>query len=175
MINIPKEHNKTARIATIVVICVMVIIGFLGWAGNKSLTPKLFDHVFGLSNYVLAQISTQISKKVDSGYSVTFIFAPNSINKDAQLLFYAEKEQIVEVTINGNLRGAKAKKLKIFLDNHKWIDGRELPIKIVRGDITDKLKYDEPGANLHILKVVPDELEEDTLIVIECLVLVKNR
>jgi hypothetical protein len=159
-------------IATIVVACFSAMVVVIGFIGRNSFAPKIVDEIFGLSTYVLAEIT----KRVDSGYSGTFIFAPKSPDKNAQLLFFAEKGQSVKVTINGNSLGSKRSKFRVFIDNTPWGDSRELPFNLVHGDVTDKLKFDvEPGGNIHVLRFVPNPLEEDALILIECLVLVYNK
>jgi len=159
-------------IAVVVFACFSVIAGTIGFLGRNSFAPKILDQIFGLSAYVL----TEITERVDSGYSRTFIFTPNSMDKNCDLLFFAEKGQPVKVTINGTSRGSKLSTFKVFVDNAPWEHARELPFNIVHADITDKLKYDQPpGANIHILRFIPAQLEEDALIVLECLVLVYNK
>lgn len=168
-----KHPNLTITlIAVVVFACFSVIGGAIGFIGRNSFAPRFVDEVFGLSTYVL----TEITKRVDSGYSGTFIFAPNLTDKNTHLLFFAEKGQPVKVTIKGSSRGSKPSKFKVYIDYLPWGDARESDFNIVHADITDKLKYDiEPGGNIHVLKFIPDQLEEDTLIVLECLVLVYNK
>lgn len=164
--------KSTTTIATIVLACYLALIGVIGYFGRNSFAPKIVDGIFGLSTYVLAEIT----KRVDSGYSRTFIIAPNSMDKNFDLLFFAEKGQPVKVTINGTSRGSELSTFKVFVDNAPWEDTRELPFNMVHGDITDKLKYDQPpGGNIHVLRFIPGQLEEDALIVLECLVLVYNK
>lgn len=158
-------------IATIVFLCFSILVGLIGFWGRNSFAPKIVDHVFGLSDYVLKEIS----ERIDSGYSDTFIFEPDSKNKGGQILFFAEKGQTVKVTLQGNSLGPKPSKFRMFIDNTPWGASRELPIKIVHGDITDKLKFDEPGASIHVLKIVPEPLEKDSLMLIDSLVLVYNK
>jgi len=167
-----KQPTKSSitLIASIVVACFSAILVVLGLIGRNSFAPKIIDQIFGLSNFVL----TEITKKVDSGYSGTFILAPTSKDRDAKLLFYAEKGQTVKTTIKANQLGSMHGKLKLFVDNNSWCE-RELPYQLVHGDITDKLKFDEPGANLHVLRLVPGQMEENALVILECLVLVYNK
>lgn len=165
------SKKTIALTASIVVACFSTIVIMIGFIGRNSFAPKMVDEVFGISKYVLEEIT----KRVDSGYSGTFVFAPNLPNQNAQLLFYAEKGQTVKVTIKGNSLGSNPSKLKVFIDNAPWGDFRELPFHLVHGDITDKLRFDDPGANIHVLRLVPNQLGEDALIVLDCLVLVYNK
>lgn len=168
--NAPTKITITL-IATIVVACFSVIVALIGFIGRNSFAPKIIDEIFGLSPYVL----TELTKRVDSGYSGTFIFAPNSREKNTQL-FFAEKGQTVKLTINSNSIGSKKSKFKAYIDGELWGGIRELPFNLVHGDVTDELKFDrEPGGNIHALRFVPDQLEEDALVIIECLVLVYNK
>lgn len=162
-------------ICTIVVIIFTVFLSLLAYLGNNSLTPKILDHILGLSPYVLKEVLVNINRQVDSGYSGTFVFTPNSTNNSAQLLFYAERGQTVRVTINANSIGSKPSTIRILVDKVPWGDVRELPINFVHSDITDKLKFDEPGADLHLLQVIPEKLGKDAVISLDCLVLVKNK
>ena len=168
------KHSKLTitLIAVVVFACFSVIGGAIGFIGRNSFAPKIIDQIFGLSTYVLAEIT----ERVDSGYSRTFIFALKSTDKNCDLLFFAEKRQPVKVTINGTSRGSELSTFKVFVDNAPWEDTRELPFNIVHADITDKLKYDQPpGANIHFLRFIPAQLGEHALIVLECLVLVYTR
>jgi len=162
--------NETLR-QGIVVIIYTAIISVIGFLGRNSFAPKVIDGIFGISNHVLKEIT----KKVDSGYSGTFIVTPDMKEKNMQILFFAEKEQTVKITIKGNFLGTEPAKFRTFIDNQPWGNSRELPYVLVHGDITDKLKFDEPGANLHVLKLIPEELGENYLMVLDCLVLVYNQ
>lgn len=172
MVTKQKESTKSiSTIAAIVVACYSATLGLIGYLGRNSFAPKILDEMFGISKYVLKEIS----KKVDSGYTGTFIFAPDAVNRNQQLVFYAEKDQIVKVTLKAQATGSQASKLRILIDKVSWDGERELPIEITHGDITDRLKFDDPGANLHFLKPSPVQLQKDTIMVIECLVLVYNK
>jgi len=166
-----KSKITTSLIASIVVACYITVIAVVGFIGRNSFAPKIIDEIFGLSDYVLEEIT----KKVDSGYSGTFIITPSSTDRVTQLLFFAEREQTVKVTIKGNSLGSAPNKFRLLIDNKPWGDIRDLPYTVVHGDITDKLKFDEPGANLHVLKLIPEQLGEGSLLVFDCLVLVYNK
>jgi hypothetical protein len=168
-----KQSTKTiSTIAAIVVACYSVTFGLIGYLGRNSFAPKIIDEMFGISKYVLKEID----KKVDSGYTGTFIFTPDAVNKTQQLVFYAEEGQKVKVTIKAHATGPQANKLRVLIDKVPWAEDRVLPIEIIHGDITKLLKFDDPGANLHFLKPSPvEELQKDTIMVIECLVLVYNK
>lgn len=168
------SKKTTALISTIVVACIMAVGTIIGVIGRHSFTPKIIDQAFGISPYVLSEIS----KHVDSGYSATFIFSQDS-KPNAQLQFFAEKGQTVKVTISGNASGSQRRVFKVLIDNVPWEGDRDLPFNLVHGDITDKLRWDiPPGGNVHALRFLPGRLEndsKDSVAVFDCLVVVYNK
>jgi hypothetical protein len=151
----------------------LAILGVLGFLGRDSITPKIFDKIFGISDYVLSEIT----KRIDSGYSGTFVFRPDSKEKRGQLYFYAEAGQPVKVTLNASLIGNG--KFNILVDGEPW--EREIPhdqpfYRSVHADITKRLKFDiEPGGNVHTLQFQVLSLGSDAVIVVDSLVLVYNK
>jgi hypothetical protein len=167
---IPAKKTITL-ISTIVVVCITAVGAVIGVIGRNSFTPKIIDQAFGISRYVLSEIS----KQVDSGYSATFIFSQNS-RPNAQLQFFAEKGQTVKVTISGNALGSQPTVFKVLIDNVPWEGDRNFPFNLVHGDITDKLRWDiPPGGNVHALRFLPGKLENDSVVVLDCLVVVYNK
>jgi hypothetical protein len=167
----PKK-GTIAQIATIVVACYVALAALIGLIGRNSFTPIIIDEMFGISEHV----KKEIMLRVDSGYSRTFVFSPGVADDRNQLIFYAEDGQPVKVSINGYSRGDSDTGFRILVDNSPWEGVRELPFNsfhMANINITNKLKFDQPPqGNLHALKFVPERLEEDSLIVLECLVLV---
>lgn len=162
---------SVATIAGIVFTVLTILFGFLGWLGKSSFTPWLVDRVFGVSKYVLEEVT----KRIDSGYADTFIFSLSAAETKSQLLFYAEKGQRVKLTINANSTGQRPTMFRVYIDGSPWESARQAPFHIVHGDITDKLRFDtEPGGDIHSLKFIPVDLKADAWIVIDALVLVYN-
>jgi hypothetical protein len=165
------KKTTISLVASVVVACFAAFFGLIGFLGRGSFAPRVLDELLGLSKYVFSEIS----KKIDSGYSGTFIFSPNAVNRNSQLIFFAEKGQTAKLTIKASSLGSKQSKIRLFIDNTPWGATREIPMDVVHGDITEKLKFDEPGAGLHYIKVIPDQLEKDALVLVDCLVLVYNK
>lgn len=168
------ETNRRRRvlsvtvIATIVTACFSAFLAIIGFIGRDSFAPKIIDEIFGLSNYVLAEIQ----KRVDSGYSSSFILTTKNRDQNTQILFYAEEGQTVHVTWNASSLGPNPVKLKVLVDNSLWQES-ELPDYIVQGNVTEQLKFNiKPGANIHHLRFVPVNLDDESIVVIDSLVLV---
>lgn len=166
----------TQYIATVsgVVLTVMTgVIGLIGFAGQNSYTPIILDQIFGISKYV----NEEITKKVDSGYADSFVISYDEAGKwkeGRQLLFYAEKEQDVKVTIRGNASGDTT--LVTQIDDSDKNLTKNKPFNLIHADVTQRLSFDsEPGANLHFIRFRPQNLKAGEYIVVESLVLVYRK
>jgi hypothetical protein len=162
------NKKRISLIASIVVACYIALVAVIGFIGKNSFTPKIIDSMFGITDYVFSQLT----KRVDSGYSKTFIFAPGS-HSDNFLRFYAEEGQSVKMTIVAHAVSTEPLSFRVIIDGRPWGSPRSIPFEIVHGTITKLLHFDiEPGGNLHTLSFVPDNLKQDSIVVIECLILV---
>jgi hypothetical protein len=163
-----KDKKKIASIASIVTICIASAFALLGFLGKSSFTPLIIDKVFGITDHV----TNEIVKKIDSGYSNTFILSPKDARQDATILFYAQHGQMVRATINSAGRGAPTK-FQYFVDNMPWNPGAS---SATHADITNILRFDmAPGGDIHVLKIIPSFSSNDSFAVVDCLVLVYSR
>ncbi len=139
---------------------------FVGFLGREGLTPQFLDKAFGLSDYVLKQVS----RRVDAGYSSGMIF-DNANRLPRQILFYAMKGQTVKVTLNASAVGNAS--LLGSIDGQKWERVGKIPDGFVQSDITEKLRFDAGvGDNVHSITIAPGILDPDAVITCDCLVLV---
>lgn len=124
---------------------------------------------------IAEQIARSSGQHVDSGYTKTIVFSPEASGDDNFLIFYARKEQEVELTILATATVGSQAQFRVVLDRRAWGEPRPFPYTLVQGNITEHLRFDaDPGANLHVMRFVPVNLKENERAVIECVVLVKN-
>jgi hypothetical protein len=167
--NSNNNKKKIGLIASIVVACYIALVAAIGFIGKNSFTPKIIDSMFGITEYVFKQMT----KRVDSGYSKTFIFAPGSHCDDNTLRFYAEEGQSVKMTIDAHAVSPETLSFRVDIDGKPWESPRTIPFNIVHGTITKYLRFDvEPGGDLHTLRFVPDNLKNNSIVIIQCLILV---
>ena len=164
------DSARSTRIMFIVVGSVMILIGI---AGRSSFTPLIFDQLFGITSHV----EKQISIKIDSGYSATFIFEPRR-NLESEggtiirkvnntLLFHAQLGQRVTVTLRFYNPYPDEDFLRITVDQTSW----GLKEDFVKLDITQKLQS-ELGADLHVVRIVPLMKDSENPTVVDVLILV---
>ena len=123
---------------------------------------------------ITAEISRSLGEHVDSGYTKTIIFSQEAAADSNFLIFYARKEQEVELTILATATGSQAK-FRLILDGSTWDEPQEFPYYQVAANITEHLRFDrEPGGNLHRMRFQPVDLNESDRAVIELVVLVRN-
>lgn len=147
----------------------------LGWLGRTSFTPRVIDALFGISDYV----AKQVRRGEEAGYSASFVFRRGEAERPALVMFHAFRGDSVVATINGEYRGSPLSppgSFRVLIDNIPWHDVWVAPdSSIVHGQITDKLRFDiHPGGEIHLLRVVPVNLDSDGVLIVECLVLVRE-
>jgi hypothetical protein len=115
-----------------------------------------------------------LGKNVDSGYSRSIIFSKETTREKNFILFYALKNQEVELTILAQSDNQSAS-FSVTIDNQPWGKERKFPFVMVQGNITKYLRFDEaPGANLHTIRFIPKNLSENDRANIDCVILVEN-
>jgi hypothetical protein len=112
--------------------------------------------------------------RIDSGYSRTFVFSNDSLLKDNFILFYAGDDQDVLATIKAQSRDPDAK-LQVLLDQRLWQDQALDSFSVHEAKLTDRLRFDvPPGRNMHMLRFVPQDLDDGEVAVVDALVLVHD-
>lgn len=121
------------------------------------------------------QLVRMAARDVDSGYSKHISFTENGGDETNFLIFYALKSQEVEVTVISSATANSRATFRAVLDGKTWLEDKGFPYTLPGAIVTNRLAFDsEPGANLHTLKFVPDNLGADERAVIDFVVLVKN-
>jgi hypothetical protein len=114
------------------------------------------------------------ASRIDSGYSRTFVFSNDSLLKDNFILFYAGEDQDVMATIKAQSRDPDAK-LQVVLDQRLWQDQALGSFSVHEAKLTDRLRFDvPPGRNMHMLRFVPQDLDDGEVAVVDALVLVHD-
>ncbi len=183
--------KKTATVvSTIVVACFATILGLIGWIGHNSYAPKIIDQLFGLSNYIqkieddrVQAALTQFRKRVDSGYSATFVFSKKADGGigTGKIMFSAASGQTAKLTVHAYSIGAPGITVRILVDDLPWSEPREVPFTFVGLPITQALRSDiDPGGDSHFVRIVPTnpmdiaKLPSDAAVIADCIVIVSN-
>lgn len=153
--------------------CVAVLIIPFAWLLTTLVSARTVDEKLGLSAFLTPKIMGEIAKKVDSGYSRSFILRGSAPTPDTSLLFYSEPGQIVRVVIEGDVYGPHPK-IQVFIDKDLWLE-EELPFHTHLANITEHVRSDAEGGDIHVMRVVPIGLTRESTAVLQCLVLVANR
>lgn len=120
------------------------------------------------------QTNDSTASRIDSGYSRTFVFSNDSLLKDNFILFYAGEDQDVMATIKAQSRDPDAK-LQVVLDQRLWQDQALDSFSVHEAKLTDRLRFDvPPGRNMHMLRFVPQDLDDGEVAVVDALVLVHD-
>jgi len=168
-------QRSIALISTTIVAIFGTLAALIGFAGRESFAPRAIDQLFGISTYV----GNTINKRVDSGYSHTFIFRPTKDdsarnNNDTELLFDAGKKQFVYLTVLSIKNGSRDLKYRIMVDGADFREVTAEKDQFQEIDITGKLKPDRNPYHIHELKVLPKDIKVGEVLVVRCLVLVSN-
>jgi hypothetical protein len=166
-----QEFEISAPALVIVIIgCGMAIFPF--WSHQKaSAEVKISEDD---RTRITSDVTKRLCDYIDSGYSKTFVFSPDSPPDDNFIIFYARAEQEVEINIIANSTNANSN-FRILIDNKEWGDLRNFPYNLMQGKITSLLRYDTaPGGNLHVIKFIPEGLSQEEYAIIDAVVIVKN-
>lgn len=145
---------------------------FVALSSKQPLVGEVLDSVFHVTSY----IQKQISKRVDSGYSGSFIIDSRTKTLN-QILFFAHQTQGADLSITAVARNPKGTLINVFIDGEPWWKGPlENAFVRVHIDITNKLKYDvRPAGDIHSIQFIPENISSDALIVVDSVVVVHNQ
>jgi hypothetical protein len=169
-----KADYSTIKVVVLTTLaCIAVLMVPFLWLVSTFVDAKSIDGKLGLSAHLTPKIMAEIVKKVDSGYSKSFIIRGDEPQPDTTLLFYSEDGQSVRLVMDASAYGSSPMKLRVLIDNNPWIE-KELPFQIHLANITQHVRGDAEGGDIHVLRVVPVNLRADSTAVIQSLVLVAN-
>ncbi len=169
-----KADYPTIKVVVVTTIaCIVILIAPFLWVLRTFVNAETIDEKLGLSAHLTPKIMGEVVKKVDSGYSRSFILRSDDPTSDTDLLFYAEPGQVVRLVMKAEAYGPKPK-IQILIDNVPWLE-KEVPFQINLADISEHVRRDAEGGNIHVMKVVPRDVTSGSTTVLQCLVLVANR
>lgn len=173
---IDTEWKRISRIALLAVAVGLSIVTIIGIILRDSLTPRLIDAAFGISEHV----GKELSKNIDSGYSQFFQISGTSRRKYLTT-FYADEGQKVSVTVTGHAVVPLTNPpvpVQVFVDKKLWttiwIPDPDSSYRY-NGDATEDLNFkDPPSKGMHEVRLVPPELANGEEVFVRTLVLVRN-
>jgi hypothetical protein len=169
-----------AKIASIVVAVALSLLSIIGFALRDSLTPRLLDAAFGLSDHVQETVATRLANNIDSGYSQLFQIT-STPGRKYLTTFYAKQGQKVHVTVTGHAVSQLKKSpipVKVIIDKVPWttiwIPDPDSSFRY-NGDVTAHLNFSDPQlADVHEVRLVPEALGDGEEVFVRTLVLVQN-
>jgi hypothetical protein len=176
MFDAMKSDYQTIRVVVLTTIaCVVLLMVPVFWLARSFVSAKNIDDKLGLSAFLTPKIMETITKKVDSGYSKSFILRGNDPTADTNLLFYSEPGQVVKVVMRGSEYVPHQARVRVLIDNTVWKDDKELPLDIYLSNVPNELLSRSDTGDIHVMHIVPVGLARESTLVLQCLVLVSNR
>ncbi len=166
-----KADYATIKVVVLTTVaCVVVLVAPFAWLLTTFVDARTVDKKLGLSAFIMGEIV----KNVDSGYSKSFILLGSDPTTDTDLLFYSQRGQVVRIVIEAVARGPQSPKIQVLIDNSLWLE-KDLPFNVHLADISEHIRPDAEGGDIHVVRVVPIGLTQGNVAVLKCLVLVANR
>lgn len=138
------------------------------------ITAQWVDDRLGLSKHITETVRNEITKRVDSGYSRTFILRPNDRTAENVLPFYAERDQHPMISVESSNSGGDPADVQVAvqIDGGLWKSGDgtfHTP-----GFVPLKLDPDRQMGNVHDIRFAVKQPPDNGAVIIKCVVLVYN-
>src|SRR5262245_8838359 len=170
-----KSEYQTVRIVVLTTIaCLALLVLPVFWLARGFVNARNIDDKLGLSAFLTPKIMGEITKKVDSGYSKSFVLRGDDPTADTNLLFYSEPDQVVKVVMKGVEYPPDAAKVQVLIDNTLWKE-KDLPLEIYLSSFPREILSGSDTGDIHVMRIVPAGLSAKSTLVLQCLVLVSNR
>lgn len=155
-----------------------LVLGFfvcLALLGEFFIDADWVDRRLGLSKKVAEGVRAELVKKVDSGYSRTFIFRPGETTAENVLSFYAERGQTAKISITTEASHPDDVRFEVRIDGLLWSYREQT---LFKGNFNtpelSPLTFRPDQGSFHEAIFVIKRLYEGERFIVKCVVLVYN-